>query len=284
MAKKELLRSLNTAETKKYRSRSDMALSFAMSGGQGSGNGSVIKSLKKISDSLTSDISKKYETIFGNSPSWRQWMVEGERAEEIVSRQFIKSKGLASYRRKLKSALKQIWLDRYQEIMQKYSGAVGNYKTNPSYRSHYARKKRASGGGLYGGSWQRSASSSSGVKYVSPGLMTGYLRRSISDGISSSIDGSAQSTFKVGASPVQIASVSSIEEGKDPKYMNAFYFLNRMIKGSKGYSGISEFKRQRLFYLKANQMRDVSQIMSDAVANDFIPELRDIVANLKNKG
>ena len=283
MAKKALVRALNTAETKKYRTRSDMALSLAISGGQGK-TGSVISSLKKISDELTSDISKKYSTIFGNSPSWRQWMIDGERAEDIVSRQFVRSKGLASYRRKLKSALKEIWLERYQEIMQTYSGAVGSYKTNESYQRHYYRKKKASGGGRYGGTWQRSAPGSYGVKYVSPGLMTGYLRRSISDGIASSIDGAGDSTFKVGASPVQISSVSDIESGKDPKYMNAFYFLNRMIKGSRGYSGISEFKRQRLFYLKANQMRDVSQIMSDAVANDFIPELKEIVANLKNKG
>lgn len=284
MSKTKLVRNLNTAETKKYRGRSGLAISLVLGNNPDNDQSyKVLRMLEKISNELTKDISSKYQAIFGKSPTWRDWVVNGEKAESIVAQKFNSSKGLASYRRKLKTVLKDIWMQRYQDIITKYSGAIGNYKTNPAYKAHYVRKRRARDGDRFGGNWPNTPPGKLGVSYVSPGLMSGYLRKSISDAIGDSIDGKGNDAFKVAASPTQIASVSAIEEGKDEKYMNAFYFLNRITKGSKGYSGISEFKRQRLFFLTANQMRDVSQLMSDAVVNDFIPELKKIISELKSK-
>lgn len=279
-----LKRQLNTLETKKYRGRSSMALSLYIGSNKklGSASGSLVRILQDVSKNLTDDISKKYEVVFGNTPRWRDWVIDGAKAEEIVNNKLIKSKAYKGYRKKISDFLRDAWKERYREIIDAYAANVGSYKKD-GYRGHYLRKKRGKdfGGKFpYGGSWMNTAAGSKSIKYVTPGLMTGFLRESISDAIDDGVRGNT-APIKFSNTPLQIASISNIEDGASQEYMNAYYFWNRVRKGSRFYGGVSKFRNQRMFELNAHQMRDASQIMSDAVVKDFLPELRNILSDMK---
>lgn len=280
-----LKRELNTLEVKKYRTRSDLAISLLIGNNKkfGKKSGSLARILNNIAQNLTKDIAKKYEMVFGKNPTWRDWVINGSRAEDMINQKLVKSSAYKGYRKKLSNFLKQAWKERYKEIIDKYSAQVGGYKADSPYGPHYVRKKRAKDGNLYGGSWQKSAPASNGVKYVSPGLMTGYLRQSISSAISDAVNGAKDGPMEFSNSPLQIASISNIEDGKSDEFKNGYYFWNRVVKGSKGYGGVSDFRRQRMFALNASQMRDASAIMTDAVVKDFLPELKNILSELKVK-
>ena len=239
-----------------------------------SGKNSLEKKLKetvnKWTDELNQKIADEYRELFGNTPMWSDWVDNPVKAAKIAenrrsrSQKARNSRFFKQYSTNIQKIYTQYWKERYNEIKKLYPwhpNDSSNYKKSNPYKKHYRYKVRNYGSG--------SRHNGKPIKYVSPALMTGFLKMSIAQAIKK--DGNEY--LEIFNDPLAVGFIFRPENYPTPKGGNMSYveyFWNRASNGG---------DPQEIFNLPDEYWRRISAELDILVRDGIIPSFNIAARN-----
>lgn len=237
---------------------------------------SLGKSVSAIAEDFLETINEKlgdkYREIFGNEGApWEAWVENRAAAERINQERALQLKrsSLKSFNNKVEQILARYWEERYNEIIDIYysSWNIGDYTRSLPYANHYHKKRST-----FGLSAEHNGYS---IRYLSPGLMTGYLKKSLFDAINQSAN-SGNDHLSIGTNPL------SVNYKFDP------YSYPNGPRSSRSYVEMFWNTANRdagldptdIFKLGDEHWQLISKEIDILVENKIIPEFREALRNV----
>ena len=138
----------------------------------------ISKQLIKLGEQVNKRVERLWAREFGTTaPSWTDWIKNSTSARARLQTSIIEGfEGNQTYLNRLKRVYIEAWKNRYKRIQSSYRASLGSFKTEKPYSDHYKYKRRN-----LGNSAKRGGPNPNKIRFTSPALMTGFLRKKIEE-------------------------------------------------------------------------------------------------------
>lgn len=219
-------------------------------------------------DDINSRIAKQYQDMFGNSPTWADWVENPIKARLMSRLRASKNQNKRNdvyfkrYSDNIAAIYNDYWKERWSEIEAIYPWKqnTGDFASSKPYSQHHRFKKKNLG--------SSASHNNKPIKYTSPAMMTGFLKMSIID----SIRLNGNEFLEIYNDPLRVSYLFNPDAypeapGSSISYVEMFW------------SVIGEDDPQDIFNMPDKYWRRISAEIDYLAENNIIPSFNDAVRN-----